>query len=128
MDTPLFDAEDRLMIRVYYLPMETIDGTEQVAGIEYIHHAILDIEDNLRKLIMDTLHAEHLALAERALEWHDATQEEIDRYNSLVIITPPDPDTIRAVELLATSPDVITQPEIWELLRIFGRRLGYKFD
>lgn len=33
----------------------------------------------------------------------------------------------RAQEILASSPDVITQPEIWELLRIFGRRLGYDF-
>ncbi|MBA7573639.1 hypothetical protein ES708_15437 [subsurface metagenome] len=37
----------------------------------------------------------------------------------------PDPDYDRACELLATSPQVITQPEIWELLRIFGRKLGY---
>lgn len=29
----------------------------------------------------------------------------------------------RARELLASSPDVITQPEIWELLRIFGHIL-----
>lgn len=36
-----------------------------------------------------------------------------------------DPDTITARELLGTSPDVITQPEIWQLLRIYGRRLGY---
>jgi len=36
-------------------------------------------------------------------------------------------DYERAMALLATSPQVITQPEIWELLRIFGRRLGYDF-
>lgn len=41
--------------------------------------------------------------------------------------TPPlTQDEIRAGELLATSPPVITLPEIWELLRIFGRKLGYK--
>lgn len=40
---------------------------------------------------------------------------------------PPDPDTIRAEEILATSPDAITQPQIWELLRIFGRKFGFRF-
>lgn len=34
-------------------------------------------------------------------------------------------DEARAAELLATSPAVITQPEMWELLRIYGRRLGF---
>lgn len=34
------------------------------------------------------------------------------------------PDTRRAKELLATSPAVITQPEMWELMRIFGRLHG----
>lgn len=40
---------------------------------------------------------------------------------------PPDPDYARACEILKTSPAVITQPEIWELLRIFGKKLGYQF-
>lgn len=38
-----------------------------------------------------------------------------------------DPDTLRAEELLQSSPNVITMPEMWELFRIFGRRLGYHF-
>lgn len=33
-------------------------------------------------------------------------------------------DIIRAQELLGTSPAVITQPEMWELMRIFGRLHG----
>lgn len=37
---------------------------------------------------------------------------------------PPDPDRVRAQELLSNSPDVITQPEMWELMRIFGRLHG----
>lgn len=32
-------------------------------------------------------------------------------------------DYDRAQELLGNSPDVITQPEMWELMRIFGRLL-----
>jgi len=45
-----------------------------------------------------------------------ATQEEI--------ASMPDPDIDRAEEILETSPAAITMPEIWELLRIIGRRLG----
>lgn len=33
-------------------------------------------------------------------------------------------DQVRAQELLATSPSAITMPDIWELLRIIGRREG----
>lgn len=39
-----------------------------------------------------------------------------------------DADYLRAQELLASSPQVITQPEMWELMRIIGRKLGYHFD
>lgn len=38
------------------------------------------------------------------------------------------PDEIRATELLHMSPPVISQPEMWELVRIFGKKLGYKFE
>lgn len=33
-------------------------------------------------------------------------------------------DITRATELLANPPTAITQPEMWELMRIFGRLLG----
>lgn len=56
------------------------------------------------------LYINHLTGEERP-----ATEDEI---TSL-----PNPDIERAKELLSTSAEVITQPEIWELLRIFGRRL-----
>jgi len=117
------------MITVYFLPVETIDGTEQVAGIAYIHDALLDcaIEPGVFKLTQDTTQEEYDHLYPLAIEAHDATQEEIDRYNAQVFITPPDPDTLRAQELLASSPDVITQPEMWELMRIYGRRFGFDF-
>lgn len=116
------------MIRVYFLPVETIDGTEQVAGIEWIHDALLECTEqpDVRKLTMDTNQDEHFDLEVCSLSWHEATQEELDRYSAQVIITPPNPDTIRAEEILATSPAAITQPEIWELLRILGRSLGYR--
>ena len=118
------------MIRTYYLLVETIDGTEQVVGSYLIHDALLQTtsEPTLRKLIMDTSPEEHDQLAALAENWNEATPEEIDQYNAQVVITPPDPDTIRAEEILATSPDVITMPEMWDLLRIFGRRMGYRSD
>ena len=34
-------------------------------------------------------------------------------------------DQAIAEALLATSPEIITAPEIWALLRIYGRKLGY---
>jgi len=115
------------MIRTYILPVVNIDGTEQVAGIEIIHDALLlTTTDHFeRKLIMDTIALEHAILESFANAWWEAYEDELKQYNSQVEIIPPDPDTIRAEELLANSPEVITQPEMWELMRIFGRRLGY---
>ncbi len=111
------------MIRIYYLPVETIDGTEQVAGIEFIHDAILEctVFPDIRLLIMNSAGEEHDLLADEAITWHEAPQETIDLYLAEVTITPPDTDIARAAQLLTNSPDVITQPEMWELLRIFGR-------
>jgi len=114
------------MITVYFLPVGVVDGTEQVAGAEFIHDALLlcTEEPDIRKLIQDTTDIEHSGLvAASGVSW-EATQEEIDRYNARVVITPPNPDMARAKELLSNSPDVITQPEMWELMRIFGRLHG----
>ncbi|MBA7590976.1 hypothetical protein ES708_33121 [subsurface metagenome] len=117
------------MIRTYYLPVQIINGSEAVAGIQVIEGGLLLTTEapDLRKLIMDTSDDQHAQLSAIALDWNEATPEELELFNSQVIITPPDPDTIRAEELLITSPAVITQPEMWELVRIFGRRLGYRF-
>ncbi|MBA7652320.1 hypothetical protein ES703_60150 [subsurface metagenome] len=117
------------MITVYLLPVQTINGVDVVAGIEHIHDALLECTEqpDVRKLIMDTNQDEYNHLYPLAIEAYDATQEEIDRYNSRETEPPPDADTLRAQELLASSPAVITQPQMWELLRIFGRRLGYDF-
>ena len=116
------------MIRVYYLDTIIINQTEVVVGSEYIHQAILSVEGTLRKLIQDTTDVEHSALASLAESWRDATPQEIAALDALPAVPPPDPDYIRACEILGSSPDVITQPEIWELLRLIGRRLGYHFD
>lgn len=118
------------MIYVFFLPIEIVNGTEQIAGIDLIHDAILECTDdpNVRQLITDTTSEELIALQTVCLSAREANQEEIDLYNSQVIITPPDPDTLRVEELLASSPDVITQPEMWELIRLIGKRLGYRFE
>lgn len=41
---------------------------------------------------------------------------------------PPDADTLRAQELLTNPPSAITQPEMWELMRIFGRMHELEFE
>lgn len=117
------------MIATYFLPVETIDGTERVAGIEFIHDALLECteEPDMRKLIQDTTDTEHTALLIYAISWNEATPEELERFNARVIIREKDADTLRAEELLTASPAVITQPEMWELMRILARRLGYDF-
>lgn len=117
------------MIRVYFLHLELVDGVEQVSCIEWIHDALLECteEPDVRKLIQDTTPVEHAHLSDFALEVRDATQDEFDRYNARIPLPTPDPDILRAEELLTSSSNVITQPEIWELVRIFGRRLGYIF-
>ena len=117
------------MIRTYFLPVETIDGVEQVAGIGQIHDAVLlcSEQSDIRKLIQDTTLLEHTTLAYLSTEWREPTQEEIDLFNARRVPPEPSPDTLRAQELLANLPASITQPEMWELMRIFGRRLGYDF-
>lgn len=114
------------MIRVYLLPVTTIDGAEQVAGIDFIHDALLECtaSPNIRELIMDTTDAEHAGLLATGAVPAVASQEDIDRYHTEVVITPPNPDIERAKVLLASSPAVITQPKMWELLRIYGRLHG----
>ena len=117
------------MIRCYLLPVIAQNGTETVPGISIIHDALLLGTDTamLRRLIMDTTDDEDLALIAAGATSIPATDEDIELYNTHVEILPPDPDTIRAEEILENSPDVITQPEMWELVRIFGRRLGYRW-
>ena len=117
------------MITVYKLPVGLMDNTHIVAGVDIIHDAILltTRDPGLRTLIIDTTPDEHDQLADLASLWRDPTPEELDLYNEGLEIIPPAPDTIRAEELLAQSPPAITMIEIWELLRIYARRLGYRF-
>jgi len=117
------------MIRVYWLPTAHINGVPTIAGIEFIHDALLDTTEDpdVRKLIQDTTPDEHLGLVAVANSWRDATPEEIDRFHAEVIPFVPDPDTIRAEEILHNPTIPIPAPDLAELVRIFGRRLGYRF-
>lgn len=117
------------MIRVYLLPVTLEGDTEHVAGSSKIHDALLFCTEDhdIRKLIMDTTMAEHDALFNLCVASLTPTQADVQAFNSQVEILPPDPDTERAEELLSTSPPVITMPEMWELIRIYGRRLGYRW-
>lgn len=117
------------MIRVYYLEAITENDVNSVKGIDLIHDAILQVteEPGVRLLIMDTTSEEHDALQAVALQVHNPTPTELELYNATVKVFEKDLDTLRAEELLELSPAVITQPEIWELLRIYGRHLGYSF-
>lgn len=117
------------MLRVYFLPVEVLDDTEQVAGTDLIHNALLDCTDqaDVRKLIMDTTDDEHASLAQLFYDWRLPDADESALFYDKVIPYQPTPDEVRAAEILATSPDAITMPEMWELLRIYGRRLGYRF-
>lgn len=37
---------------------------------------------------------------------------------------PPNPDEVRLAEIVATSPEAITMPDIWEAIRILARLRG----
>ncbi len=65
------------MIRVYYL--ETVKG-EVVKGGGFIHHAILDFEGGLRRLLQDTTPTEHNGLVAAAVSWREADKDEIAKY------------------------------------------------
>lgn len=116
------------MKKVYILPVERIDNTDTVAGIEYIHNALLTYGAGQAILIQDTTTEEDEALSILATEVREPTSEELIAFEAIEKPLPPDPDYTRACELLSHSPDAIKQPEIWELLRLIGKRLGYRFD
>lgn len=114
------------MLTVYFLPVETLDGTHQVAGISLIHDAILQTTEDpgIQKLLMDTTLDEHADLITLALNWREATPQETDFFHQTVIPFIPNPDIIRAREILASHPGTIEPPELTELIRILTRLQG----
>lgn len=57
----------------------------------------------------------------------DLTRADLERILYPLSIDP-SPDYLRACEILSESPPAITMVEIWEFMRITGKRLGYRFD
>ena len=115
------------MIRVYFLRgiVDSQTNTEVIQGSEYIHGAILECTDELQvwKLIQDTTGQENAGLLAVAESWRKATPEEIAKYKADVVIIPPDPDAIRAREIIGSNPNSIPMPIIRELLAIIVRKL-----
>jgi hypothetical protein len=101
------------------------------------HNALGSRKDAEDKDLFDQQHAQIWAdcdavLQDRKIELQakvELTPEEEQELAKLEALfptpRPPTEDELRVKELLATSPLVITQPEIWELLRILGRKLGF---
>jgi len=118
------------MIRVYHLPVERLDDGDIMAGIQYVHDALIEttISPWIKRVIMDTDFAEHATLLIYAIDWNIPTPEELARFEALPLIPPPSVDYLRACEILHNPNLPINAVEIAELLRLFGRRLGYRFD
>jgi len=67
-----------MVVRRYLLPVDRVEDTDSVRGIDLIHDAALayGVEIDKAELIMDTDDSEHASLADYAIEWRDATAEE----------------------------------------------------
>ena len=106
------------MLRVYFLPVERVAGTDAVKGIEYIHDALLECTEkpDVRKLIMDTT-AEDTALSSVALEVRAPTAAEQAAYQALPPSALPPLDW-RAEWQASRTPDLPAWAEV------MARRLG----
>lgn len=114
------------MIRTYFLPVLTVNNTEQVAGIAFIHDALLEttLDPLVRQLIQDTTTTEHNSLKALAISWHTATQKEKDLYHAHLFPYIPNPDHERIKEILHNSPPAIPEPEKRELFTLLAKIHG----
>ena len=79
------------MITVYILPVERIDNTDQVLGIDYIHHALLTYDAGEAVLVQDTTPEEDAALAALAVEVRDPTRAELIAFSTILPEPKPSP-------------------------------------
>lgn len=72
------------MIKVYFLPTETVESGTRIKGSERIHNALIDSTDKLdiRRVIMDTTSDEDIALTALAIEVRDPNVDELKRFNT----------------------------------------------
>jgi len=97
------------MVYVYYLETKVVDGAEAPLGIEFIHDAILDVEDGLHKLIQDTTDDEHRELTKVAKFWREAKEEEVAALNKMKAerpVTPPPRDLASEIDALRADLDL----------------------
>lgn len=115
------------MLRVYELLVEVVNGQEVIDGLQFCREGVLicTIMPTVKYLIQDTTQAEHTGLVDVCIGWHNPSPDEWLMYDVLHITPVTDPDYERAKQLLATSPAVITMPQVWELLRILGKKHGF---
>jgi len=79
------------MIKTYFLPVNRIDNVETVAGMEYIHNAVLGVEGTERKLIQDTTPEEDFFLSTLSSMSREATDEEKAELENMLLEFPPSP-------------------------------------
>lgn len=112
------------MIRTYVLPLETTENVISVAGSEYLHGGLMIYNYDSATVIQESTPEEDAALSALAIEVRDPTPQELAAFESLEPPIPPNPDILELQELLSTSPQVITMPDIWRSLRIIAKHLG----
>ena len=90
------------MLKVYYLKTEVRDNIEYIKGHQFVHHAIVEVEGNLRKLIQDTTPEEDSALAALASKVREPTTEEKSRFQAFLLELPSEParDLIKEIDAL----------------------------
>ena len=77
-----------MTVRAYYLETETIDGTDRMIGESIITNALVQSEDNLRKVNMDTTTTQHNALKAVAKSNRTAYPEEEAELRKTLFPTP----------------------------------------
>jgi len=76
------------MIRTYFLPISVVDGVEVVAGIEYMHRAVLGVEGAERKLIQNTTPEEDFFLSTLSSMSREATDDEKAELENMLLEFP----------------------------------------
>jgi len=112
------------MVFVYYLETRIINGVEAPLGIDFIHDAILDAEDGLRKLIQDTTDEEHRELTKVAKSWREAKDEEVAALNKMKaehLVTPPSRDLASEIDALRADLESKYR-ELDQRIKQFDRR------
>lgn len=99
------------MLRVYILPVERINNTDTVRGIDYIHDAILTYDKYMAVLIQNTNPQEDTALSILAAMTRIPTAKEIASFNSLEK-APPGRNLAHEIDILKERVTLIEEGKI----------------